>query len=81
MYIVGLNEKKKQILFGECKWSSKPVGTNVYTDLKKKAGTVQWERGKRKDFFILFSKSGFTDDMISLAKKEGVYLVHGNTLL
>lgn len=79
--IVGLNEKKKQILFGECKWSSKPVGTNVYADLKKKAGTVQWERSKREDSFILFSKSGFTDDMISLAKKEGVYLVHGNTLL
>lgn len=79
--IAGLNERKKQIIFGECKWSSKPVGTNVYNDLKKKAGTVQWERGKRKDLFILFSKSGFTEDMILLAKKEKVYLVHGDTLL
>lgn len=79
--IVGLNEKKKQIIFGECKWSSKPVGTNVYNDLKKKAGTVQWERGKRKEAFILFSKSGFTEDMIRLAKKEKAYLVHGDMLL
>lgn len=79
--IVGLNEKKKQIVFGECKWSSKQVGTNVYTDLKMKAGTVQWERGRRKDFFILFSKSGFTEDMIKLAKKEKIFLVHGDKLL
>lgn len=79
--IVGLNEKKKQILFGECKWSAKQVGTNVYEDLKKKAGTVQWERGKRNEFFILFSKSGFTASMIELAKEEGVYLVHGDRLL
>lgn len=79
--IVGLNEKKKQIVFGECKWSSKQVGTNVCTDLKKKAGTVQWERGKRKEFFILFSKSGFTEDMIKLAKKEKIFLVHGDKLL
>ncbi len=79
--IMALNEKKKQILFGECKWSSKPVGTNVYADLKKKAGTVQWERGKRKESFILFSKSGFTEDMIDVAKKEKVFLVHGGGLI
>ncbi|OGI29778.1 MAG: ATPase [Candidatus Moranbacteria bacterium RIFCSPLOWO2_12_FULL_48_12] len=79
--IVGLNEKKKQIVFGECKWSAKSVGTNIYTDLKKKAATVQWERGKRKEFFILFSKSGFTEDMRRLAKKENVFLVYGDKLL
>jgi len=79
--IIGLNERQKQIIFGECKWSVKPVGTNVYRDLKKKASNVQWERGKRKEFFILFSKSGFTDDMMELAKKEKVFLVHGDRLL
>lgn len=79
--IVGLNEKKKQIIFGECKWSSKPVGTNVLLDLRKKTSNVQWELGKRKESFILFSKSGFTDDMIKLAKKEKVFLVHGDRLL
>jgi AAA+ ATPase superfamily predicted ATPase len=79
--IVALNVKKKQILFGECKWSSKQVGTNVYRDLKKKTSSVRWEIGKRKEFFILFSKSGFTKDMIELAKQEKVFLVHGDTLL
>jgi uncharacterized protein len=53
----------------------------VLLDLKKKTSNVQWEFGKRKESFILFSKSGFTDDMIKLAKKEGVYLVHGDRLL
>jgi uncharacterized protein len=79
--IVGIDPEKKRIIFGECKWSSKPVGTNVLLDLKKKTSNVQWEFGKRKESFILFSKSGFTDDMIKLAKKEGVYLVHGDRLL
>lgn len=79
--IIGLNEKKRQIIFGECKWSSKPVGTNIYNDLKKKTSGVQWNHGKREEHFIIFSKSGFTDDMIALAKKENVALVYGNKLL
>ncbi|MFA7319630.1 MAG: ATP-binding protein [Parcubacteria group bacterium] len=79
--LVGINRKEKKIIFGECKWSAKPVGTNIFLDLKRKAVDVQWERGERMDFFILFSKSGFTEDMIKLAKKEKVLLVHGNALL
>jgi AAA+ ATPase superfamily predicted ATPase len=79
--IVALNIKKRQIIFGECKWSSKPVGTNIYNTLRKKAANVQWERGKRKEYFILFSKSGFTEDMVVVAKKEKVFLVHGNRVV
>lgn len=73
--VVGINNQTKQIVFGECKWSNKPVGTNIYEDLKKKAGYVQWQKDKRKEYYILFSKSGFTADMIKLAKKEKVFLV------
>jgi AAA+ ATPase superfamily predicted ATPase len=79
--LVGINSKTKQILFGECKWSEKQVGTNVYFDLKKKASHVQWGRGNRKERFILFSKSGFTEDMLKLAKNEGVLLVEGGKFL
>jgi AAA+ ATPase superfamily predicted ATPase len=79
--IVGLNERTGEILFGECKWSSKPVGTNVYIDLKKKARSVQWGRSHRSEWYILFSKSGFTADMIALAKEENVLLIHGDKFL
>ena len=79
--IVGIDPEGKQILFGECKWSAKPVGTNVYLDLKKKATTVQWERGNRLERYIVFSKSGFTEGMLALAQEENVLLVHGDRLL
>jgi uncharacterized protein len=79
--LIGISKKERKIVFGECKWSAKPVGTNIFSELKKKSSTVQWERGKREEFYILFSKSGFTEDMLALAKKEKVFLVHGDKLV
>ena len=78
--IVAISQKTDGILFGECKWSGKPVGTNIYRDLKKKASSVQWGKGKRKEYFILFSKSGFTEDMIQLARDKKVLLVEKDKL-
>jgi uncharacterized protein len=68
--LVGINSETKEIIFGECKWSNKKVGTNILVELKEKALKVQWNNGRRKEYFILFSKSGFTPDMKKLAKKE-----------
>jgi len=79
--IVALNKETKEILFGEVKWSEKPVGTNIFTELKEKAEYVDWLKGTRKEYYILFSKSGFTDDMLKLAKQERVYLVNKNELI
>lgn len=80
--VVALSEKENRIVFGECKWSSKPVGTNVFRELREKAKYVQWGRGKREEYFILFSKSGFTPDMKKLAKEQdGIFLVEKNRLV
>jgi hypothetical protein len=79
--IVAISQKTSEILFGECKWSVKPVGINIYRDLKKKADSVQWEKGKRKERYILFSKSGFTKDMLNMAKQEGIFLVEKNKMI
>jgi AAA+ ATPase superfamily predicted ATPase len=79
--VVGLNDETKEIIFGECKWSQKPVGTNIYEDLRQKAKFVDWHQNTRKEYFILFSKSGFTDSMRALAKKESVFLVDKNKLV
>lgn len=72
--IVALNEQTNVILFGEVKWSNKKVGTNIYVDLKRKAQKVEWRMGNREERFCLFSKSGFTPDMLKLARKEKVLL-------
>jgi len=72
--IVALNEKENKILFGEAKWSNKPVGVNVYKNLRRKAKLVPWGSEDRVEYFCLFSKSGFTEDMKKTAKMENVVL-------
>lgn len=79
--IVGINSVTNQILFGEVKWSSKPVGTNIYRDLKQKSELVKWGKLGRINYYVLFSKSGFTPDMIALAKKDNVILFHQDKLI
>ena len=79
--IVALNREHDAILFGEVKWTEKPVGTDIYEELKKKSQKVQWGSGKRKEKFCLFSKKGFTSSMIRLAKEEEVALFQENRLI
>lgn len=79
--IVGFNQETKEIIFGEVKWSNKPIGTNIFFELEKKTGDVEWNNNDRKESFILFSKSGFTDEMKKLAKeRKNIVLVEGNKL-
>lgn len=73
--LVAVNQNTNQILFGECKWTEKPLGTNIFGDLKKKAKMVEWNMENRKEYFMLFSKSGFTDEMIKIAREEKVILI------
>ncbi len=72
--VVALNEKSKDILFAECKWSNEKVGKELYEELKRKAKLVQWHNDDRYEHYALFSKSGFTDEMKSIAEKEHVML-------
>jgi AAA+ ATPase superfamily predicted ATPase len=75
--IVGLSRERNAILFGEAKWSRKLVGTNIYDELKRKAKKVIWGDAKTNSVYVLFSRTGFTDGMIDLAKKEKVVLFRG----
>lgn len=78
--LVALDEEEKVAWFGECKWSTKKVGSDVYRDLLRKAQLVDWQRPDRQERFILFSKSGFTREMEELAERDGVLLVKGERL-
>ena len=66
--IVGLGDN--EIIFGECKWSNKKVGLSVLLSLKEKSKSVKWNDSSRKEYFILFSKEGFSDGLINLSKKD-----------
>ena len=79
--IIALNKDSDTILFCEVKWSEKPVGINIYDELKQKAQKVQWGGKTRKEYFCLFSKKGFTDAMVKLALEEGIALFHEDKLM
>jgi len=68
--IIGLNEKENTIFFGECKWSKNRVDIELLEDLKQKSECVKWKIGKRKEKFILFSKSGFIEELENTAKDK-----------
>jgi len=72
--IVAFSAKEKKILFGEVKWSNKPVGENIYQKLKEKKNKVKWGSARRREYYILFSKSGFTEKLKEIAKKEPLIL-------
>ena len=72
--IVGVNKEQDSILFGEVKWTEKPIGTDIYDNLKQKANRVVWGSKERREFFCLFSKKGYSEAMIKAAQKEGVVL-------
>ena len=68
--VVALDELHEHVLFGECKWTKKKIGTTILDDLQKKSDHVTWKKGRRKEGFVLFSKSGFTDTLIEEGKKN-----------
>jgi len=68
-------------LFGEAKWTNRPVGTNIYHELIQKSKMVEWGKKGRREHFALFSRKGFTPDMLKLAKAEGVYCFEKDELL
>ena len=67
--IVALGENNK-IIFGECKYSKKQVGLSVLKELQEKAKNIKWNNSNREEYFILFSKSGFSEELEELAQRE-----------
>jgi len=63
-------QKENTILFGECKWSKNKVDIKLLDDLKQKSECIKWKIGKRTEKFILFSKSGFTEELESMAQEK-----------
>jgi AAA+ ATPase superfamily predicted ATPase len=79
--LVAVNKEQNAVIFGEVKWSRKPVGINIYEALRSKATRVTWGKKGRKEHYCLFSKSGFTQAMIERADSDGVVLFENDTKL
>lgn len=54
-------------MFGECKWRNEKVNMKVLDQLKHKAQFIEKAVGER--YYILFSKSGFTKELLTYYKE------------
>lgn len=68
--IAALDPEGKNLILGECKYWVEPVGISVLRSLEAKAETVAWERDSRNVWYVIFSASGFTDDLIKEAESR-----------
>jgi len=66
--IIAIDKNGKNIIFGECKYRTGKTGLDVLVGLEVKSAQVDWYKNERKNYYILFSISGFTDELIKLAQ-------------
>jgi uncharacterized protein len=78
--IVG-NLDDGQVLACECKWSSSPIGVDVYYELMRKAALIPLPRETGPLRYALFSAAGFDEHLEGSAKRDDVILVSGDDLL
>lgn len=55
--LCALNEKTKEILWGECKWQQGVNAHALLQELQEKASYVPWHTHQRKEYYVLFAKS------------------------
>ena len=75
--IVAYNDRTKEIIFAECKWSIKLVGLNVLRSLENKTKKVNWNIDDRTEYYAIFARRGFTEGLKRAARKENVMLFKG----
>jgi AAA+ ATPase superfamily predicted ATPase len=73
--VLAISEAAQSLLIGECKWSAKPVGLNIWADLKRKEARLLTRGGWPHITYALFSRSGFTPAMVEMAEQKGIRLV------
>lgn len=67
--VAAIDEEHKEMILGECKYRKMPIDQDVYFQLKEKA--LKMVDGKEYlKRFVIFSKSGFTDRLLEIAKQD-----------
>jgi uncharacterized protein len=61
---------EKDAILVECKWTSKPVGTDIMADLERKAQIAKAELEDCRIHYALCSRSGFTAQVIADASQR-----------
>nr|WP_201740217.1 DUF234 domain-containing protein [Salinigranum halophilum] len=60
------------LVAGECTFTSRPVSEGVLADLERTASKVRWseEPADGETLYVLFSRSGYTDDLTNVADRR-----------
>lgn len=67
--IAGTNEAGELVVAGACKWSGQKVGLSVLNELRKKLADNALSCAAECRY-VLFSKSGFSDELMALAASD-----------
>ncbi|VVB84655.1 Archaea bacterial proteins of uncharacterised function [uncultured archaeon] len=70
--LVAINEKTGEIVFGEIKWTERSAGKELVEKLLEKKELVEWKKGRRREYYMLFSKKGFTKGAEEMMRQYGV---------
>ncbi len=60
----------QDMCFGECKFRNSKTGLEVFHSLIEKAKVVDWKKEERREWYVIFSIAGFTDELIALSKER-----------
>src|SRR5580658_238148 len=70
------------VVFGECKWWKDPVGENILDRLVERAEKTAYGRGEARRHYLLYARSGFTQDLSRRADRSpSIRLVSPDALL
>ncbi len=75
--VLGLTDEG--LVAGECKFTSRPVSEGVLADLERTSSEVRWSEGgpNGEPLYVLFSRSGYTDDLERVADARDDILLYG----
>lgn len=74
--IAAIDPEGQNLILGECKFWQEPVGVSVLQNLEEKAASVGWKRDYRHNWYVLFSISGFTEELKKAAKERNDVLLY-----
>ena len=66
--VAGVNFMDKTLILGECKWDPHAKDASVLANLVEKTDKVLPTDGKWKVFYLVFARSGWTENAIAFAK-------------
>ena len=75
--ILAFGQKSNDVLLAECKWRNEPIDTEVINTLITRCGF--FPAGKRE--YIIFTKSGFTQNAVEVSKMYGIRLVRYDEMI